>query len=127
MIAVFVKAPLAGSIRSVSGQRIRSGLYGQTGNKGAVSVSFKVEETSISAISVHLESGLQSKKAQERAMQLREILQNATVKTNDLVVVSGDFNFRATFPETLPQTVFYTVLYNVFDVCCMCLCSRFGL
>ncbi|CAK9098520.1 4 [Durusdinium trenchii] len=45
VVAAFVASRLASSIRSVSAQRIRSGLYGQAGNKGAVAVTFQVEET----------------------------------------------------------------------------------
>ncbi|CAK9031271.1 unnamed protein product [Durusdinium trenchii] len=100
VVAAFVASRLASSIRSVSAQRIRSGLYGQAGNKGAVAVTFQVEETSICAASVHLESGQQVKKAQERADQLREILHSlCRDKGADLVVLSGDFNFRANFPD----------------------------
>ncbi|CAJ1389087.1 unnamed protein product [Effrenium voratum] len=108
LAAAFVAAPLASSVRSVTGERVRSGLYGQAGNKGAVVVSFKVQETSICVASVHLESGQQIKKAQERADQLREILQSICPPStdkgppgakHDLVVVSGDFNFRASFPD----------------------------
>ncbi|CAE7029424.1 syj1 [Symbiodinium natans] len=44
-VSVFVAARLAKSVKSVSAERIRSGLYGQAGNKGAVAVSFKIEES----------------------------------------------------------------------------------
>lgn len=108
LVSVFVAERLAPSIRAVSGDRIRSGLYGQAGNKGALVVTFKVEETSICTASVHLESGQQVKKAQERAEQLREILQSLCPEKGarpDLLVVSGDFNFRAQLPENTRATL----------------------
>ncbi|CAE7871325.1 syj1 [Symbiodinium microadriaticum] len=100
-VGVFVAERLAGSVKSVSAERVRSGLYGQAGNKGAVAVSFKIEETSICAISLHLESGQHGKKAQERLEQLREILQGVRHEKAkyDVMVLGGDFNFRAAFPE----------------------------
>lgn len=108
VVSVFVAERWAPSIRAVSGERIRSGLYGQAGNKGAVVVSFKVEETCICTASVHLESGQQAKKAQERAEQLREILQSLCPEKGarpDLLVISGDFNFRAQLPENSRATL----------------------
>eukprot|EP00435_Cladocopium_sp_Y103_P040369 s571_g11.t1 len=90
VVSVFVAQRLAPSIRAVSGDRIRSGLYGQAGNKGAVVVTFKV------------------KKAQERAEQLREILQSLCPEKGtrpDLLVISGDFNFRAQLPENTRATL----------------------
>eukprot|EP00439_Symbiodinium_sp_Y106_P027077 s7445_g3.t1 len=106
-VGVFVAERLAGSVKSVSAERVRSGLYGQAGNKGAVAVSFKIEETSICAMSLHLESGQNGKKAQERLEQLREILQGVRPHEEkakyDVMVLGGDFNFRAAFPEAMGQ------------------------
>eukprot|EP00930_Biecheleria_cincta_P033453 TRINITY_DN23184_c0_g1_i1.p1 TRINITY_DN23184_c0_g1~~TRINITY_DN23184_c0_g1_i1.p1 ORF type:complete len:1129 (-),score=202.43 TRINITY_DN23184_c0_g1_i1:81-3446(-) len=120
-VAVYVAARLRGSVGAVSGDRIRSGLYGQAGNKGAVAVSFKLEESSICLMSLHLESGASSKKAAERLEQLREVLQScsqsasqgskqSTLIKYDLLVLGGDFNFRTTFPDQASPHALRTTL-----------------
>eukprot|EP00913_Durusdinium_trenchii_P031547 g29539.t1 len=98
VVAAFVASRLASSIRSVSAQRIRSGLYGQAGNKGAVAVTFQVEETL--TCSWGIRACAVAVRLHERADQLREILHSlCRDKGADLVVLSGDFNFRANFPD----------------------------
>lgn len=106
-VGVFVAERLRGSVKNVAAERVRAGLYGQAGNKGAVAVRFEVCETSICALSAHLESG--DGKTSERASQLREILQSRlgggpnrvalAVSEHDLVALGGDFNFRLALPQ----------------------------
>eukprot|EP00931_Biecheleriopsis_adriatica_P057882 TRINITY_DN34374_c0_g1_i2.p1 TRINITY_DN34374_c0_g1~~TRINITY_DN34374_c0_g1_i2.p1 ORF type:complete len:937 (+),score=214.59 TRINITY_DN34374_c0_g1_i2:694-3504(+) len=112
-LGVYVAARLKSLVKAVGAERVASGLYGQAGNKGAVAVNFKIEDTSICALSLHLESGHGSKKAAERAAQLREVLERCLLPggkvssteslkvkvSQDIVIVAGDFNFRAVLPE----------------------------
>lgn len=107
-IGAFVAERMRGSISGVAGDRVKSGMYGQAGNKGAVAVRFVVAKTALCAMSLHLESG--TGKAAERAAQLKEALQGLFVPggpsrvglaamKHDLVVLGGDFNFRLSLPQ----------------------------
>ncbi|CAE8668728.1 unnamed protein product, partial [Polarella glacialis] len=107
-VAVFVAHRLRDAVGGVAADRVRHGLYGQAGNKGAVAVRLEVEKTSICALSLHLESGHSADKVVQRAAQLKEALQGCfasgkskvpTLGKHDLVIAAGDFNFRASFPE----------------------------
>eukprot|EP00928_Gymnodinium_smaydae_P098114 TRINITY_DN9049_c0_g4_i1.p1 TRINITY_DN9049_c0_g4~~TRINITY_DN9049_c0_g4_i1.p1 ORF type:complete len:794 (+),score=119.69 TRINITY_DN9049_c0_g4_i1:370-2751(+) len=104
-LGVFVAQRLASHVGGVACDRMRSGLYGQAGNKGAVAVRLQIASTSLCALSLHLESGCA--KEAERAGQLEEAL-TTSFKTrkdvqdlaqHDLVVLAGDFNFRLALPE----------------------------
>merc|ERR1719282_375954 len=87
--------------------RVRAGLYGQVGNKGAVAIRLELAETSVCVMSLHLESG--PGKAMDRAAQLQEVLRSCfssvSKKTDTqlyhhkLLVLAGDFNFRLALPE----------------------------
>mmetsp|Transcript_23550 Transcript_23550/g.52139 ORF Transcript_23550/g.52139 Transcript_23550/m.52139 type:complete len:1106 (-) Transcript_23550:95-3412(-) len=102
LVSVYLAKRLQRSVAAVGSERIRSGLMGQMGNKGAVAVRLQLEETTICAVSCHLESG--QGKAEERAGQLQEVLHSRVgkgpvVSKHDFVVLGGDFNFRLAMPE----------------------------
>ena len=106
-VGAFVADRLAASVGGVRADRVKAGLMGQAGNKGAVAVRFEVAKTTVCALSLHLESG--EAKAAERAAQLREVVQNCftggtargtmAVDKHDLVALGGDFNFRMALPD----------------------------
>jgi len=106
-VGVFIAERLRDVVTGVARERVRSGLYGQAGNKGAVAVRLVVAETSVCAFSAHLESG--NSKAAERAAQFSEIVQHSfsgplfktpkPLKEHDCIVAAGDFNFRLVIPE----------------------------
>ena len=100
-IAVFVKQSLAEFIDSVKTNRFKAGFGGTTGNKGAVSVSFRLKKSiDFQCLNVHLDSG--EFRNEERMRQLEDILSSQSLldetntrnKNPTAVFVCGDFNFR---------------------------------
>jgi len=96
----FVRAPFVPLVRDVRVTRVKSGVYGSAGNKGAVALRFQVLATSLCFLCVHLESG--ADKADVRMSQLRDALRCFDgvsppipgVADHDVLVVAGDLNTR---------------------------------
>jgi len=74
-IALFVKAKLLGRIRDLKTTKIKTGLGGSAGNKGAVVVRFKLDDTNIMLMNCHLMSG--KKKGSKRTDEVNFIFDNA--------------------------------------------------
>ena len=81
--------------------RIKQGLGGKAGNKGAVLVRFDLDNTSVVVANAHLESG--DKKLAERILQFNEIVNEGvigsrqkkyTFKSHTVRMFMGDLNFR---------------------------------
>ncbi len=56
-IALFVRKRLISRIKDVKTCKIKTGLEGFAGNKGAVALRFMLDDTSIVAVNCHLASG----------------------------------------------------------------------
>lgn len=98
-ISVFVREHLGHQIDRIKTNRFKAGFGGTTGNKGSVSVSFRVEKSvEIECFNLHLDSG--EFRNDERMNQLTDILDNSDLlnfsssQTNKAVFLCGDFNFR---------------------------------
>lgn len=100
-MTVFVKRQFSDCIDHVKTLRVKAGFGGATGNKGAISVSFRIrKEIEIQCVNVHLDSG--EFRAEERMNQLSFILDGSAIpprKTSPdektrCVFIAGDFNFR---------------------------------
>lgn len=74
-IGLFVKAKLLSRIRDLKATKIKTGLGGSTGNKGAVVIRFKLDDTNIMFMNCHLMSG--KKKGSKRTDELNFIFENA--------------------------------------------------
>ena len=74
-IGLFVKAKLLSRIRELKTTKIKTGLGGSAGNKGAVVVRFKLDDTNILFMNCHLMSG--KKKGSRRTDELNFIFENA--------------------------------------------------
>lgn len=59
LIGLFVKVKLLSRIRGLKTTKIKTGLGGSAGNKGAVAVRFKLDDTSMMFMNCHLMSGKQ--------------------------------------------------------------------
>ena len=101
LMFVFVKQSIAEHVTEIYGSRVKTGLGGNAGNKGAVVVRFKLYETPIVFVNAHLESG--KKKKETRVEQMSEILrtpipgdkqQKYMFATHKLKFFFGDLNFR---------------------------------
>lgn len=107
-ISVFAKSKLGTSIDSVKSRRFKAGFGGAAGNKGSVSVSFRLFHcVEIEVVNLHLDSGVD--RNDERMQQLAFVLENASTHKRSLltaptshhhrnrskaVFLCGDFNFR---------------------------------
>lgn len=74
-IGLFVKAKLLSRIRDLKSTKIKTGLGGSAGNKGAVILRFKLDDTPIMLINCHLMSG--KNKGSKRTDELNFIFDTA--------------------------------------------------
>ncbi len=74
-IGLFVKQKLLSHIKDLKTTKIKTGLGGSAGNKGAVIVRFKLDDTSILLMNCHLMSG--KNKGSKRTDELNFIFDNA--------------------------------------------------
>lgn len=68
LIVAFCKVSIKSRIKNISSSKVRTGLGGNTGNKGAVVLWFELDNTSIVLANAHLESG--QSKVYERIEQI---------------------------------------------------------
>lgn len=57
LIVAFCKNSIKSWIKNISSSKVRTGLGGNAGNKGAVVLRFELDDTSIVLANGHLESG----------------------------------------------------------------------
>ena len=96
-IGLFVKQKLLGRIKELQTALIKTGLKGSAGNKGAVIVRFKLDDTSILLMNCHLMSG--KNKGSKRTEELNFIFENA-FKTESKIRVNISLiilNLEATY------------------------------
>jgi hypothetical protein len=74
-IGVFVKAKMLSRIRDLKTTKIKTGAGGSAGNKGAVIVRFKLDDTNVMLMNCHLMSG--KKKGAKRTEELNFIFESA--------------------------------------------------
>ncbi len=74
-IGLFVRQKLLSRITDLKTTKIKTGLGGSSGNKGAVIVRFNLDETSIMLMNCHLASG--KNKGKQRTDELNFIFDNA--------------------------------------------------
>lgn len=74
-IGFFVKQKLLSRIKELKTTKIKTGLGGSAGNKGAVIVRFKLDDTNIMLMNCHLMSG--KNKGNKRTDELNFIFDNA--------------------------------------------------
>lgn len=101
-IGIFVKKRMLGRIRDLKTTKIKTGAGGNAGNKGAVIVRFKVDDTSAMFMNCHLMCG--KKKGSKRTDELNFIFDSAfkyeqvnrkyCVENHKLIFIFGDLNYR---------------------------------
>ena len=97
-IYVFIRPELAGEVRDVATDSVKTGLGGATGNKGGVAVRFVLRNASLCFLCSHFAAG-QSQWA-ERNADYAEITRRICfphgrkVEQHDFVFWCGDFNYR---------------------------------
>ena len=100
---IFVKAEEISKIKNIKTSKIKSGFYGQFGNKGSCFVEFEYENKKYGFNSGHLAAGEKIKNNNERKNCLINILNHQSDKSdkdanefykNDFYFILGDLNFR---------------------------------
>lgn len=74
-IGLFVKQKFLSRITDLKTTKIKTGIYGSSGNKGAVIIRFNLDDTSVLLMNCHLMSG--KNKGNMRTDELNFIIDNA--------------------------------------------------
>lgn len=75
LISLFVKKKHLSRIKDLKTTKIKTGLGGSSGNKGAVLVRFKIDDTKVMLMNCHLMSG--KNKGSKRTDEINFIFDNA--------------------------------------------------
>jgi hypothetical protein len=101
LILGFCKSSIKWKISKIATTRIKQGLGGKAGNKGAVVIRFNIDNTSVIVANAHLESG--KKHVDDRIFQFKEITNDCVIgkrnrkydfRSHDIRILFGDLNFR---------------------------------
>ncbi|XP_010554268.1 PREDICTED: type IV inositol polyphosphate 5-phosphatase 9-like isoform X2 [Tarenaya hassleriana] len=111
LISVWVRNDLRPFISHPSVSCVGCGVMGCLGNKGAVSVRYKLHETSFCFVCGHLASGGRDKDGKKRNSDVADILSRSSfprgpsldlpkkILDHDRVILLGDLNYRISLPE----------------------------
>ncbi|XP_055495943.1 synaptojanin-2-like [Leucoraja erinacea] len=99
---IFVRLHHVPYIREIAVDRVKTGMGGKTGNKGAVAIRLQFHSTRLCFVCAHLTAG--QSQVKERNEDYREITQKLSfpmgrnVFSHDYVFWCGDSNFRIDLP-----------------------------
>lgn len=105
-IGLFAKRTISTKVTEIATSKVKLGLSGKVGSKGAALVRFLFEDTSFCFINCHLDSGSTILDYRKRSQQIGEIFASAFVKdrgtsgyaysvlNHQVKVVLGDLNFK---------------------------------
>ncbi|XP_038719839.1 type IV inositol polyphosphate 5-phosphatase 9 [Tripterygium wilfordii] len=111
LITVWVRSKVRPYVRHPSVSCVGCGIMGCLGNKGSVSVRFRLHETSFCFVCSHLASGGKEGDEKHRNSNVSEILSRThflrspsldlprKILDHDRVVLLGDLNYRVSLPE----------------------------
>ncbi|KAJ1508882.1 inositol polyphosphate 5-phosphatase [Coelomomyces lativittatus] len=97
-IFVFAKSTLLPSLHELESITVKTGLAGMAGNKGAISVRFKIYDTTFCFVTAHLAAGQNNVTDRLRDYEVivneTKFRHGKTLDDHDHVIWLGDFNFR---------------------------------
>ncbi|XP_022890822.1 type IV inositol polyphosphate 5-phosphatase 9 [Olea europaea var. sylvestris] len=112
LISVWIRTELRSFVRNPSVSCVGCGIMGCLGNKGSVSVRFRLHETSFCFVCSHLASGGREGDERYRNSNAAEILSRTSfpkgssldlpqkILDHDRVIFLGDLNYRISLPES---------------------------
>ncbi|KAL2557776.1 DNAse I-like superfamily protein [Forsythia ovata] len=112
LISVWIRTELRSFLRNPSVSCVGCGIMGCLGNKGSVSVRFRLHETSFCFVCSHLASGGREGDERYRNSNATEILSRTSfprgssldlpqkILDHDRVIFLGDLNYRISLPES---------------------------
>ncbi|KAK6252142.1 hypothetical protein QUC31_013862 [Theobroma cacao] len=124
LISVWVRSYLRPYIRHPSVSCIGCGIMGCLGNKGSVSVRFRLHETSFCFVCSHLASGGREGDEKLRNSNVSEIFSRTSfprgpsrdlprkILDHDRVILLGDLNYRISLPESTIRLLVDTREWN---------------
>ncbi|KAK2986654.1 hypothetical protein RJ640_010110, partial [Escallonia rubra] len=124
-ISVWVCSDLRPYVRNPSVSCVGCGIMGCLGNKGSVSVRFRLHETAFCFVCCHLASGGKKGDEKNRNSNAAEILSRTTfprgpsfdlprkILDHDRVVMLGDLNYRISLPESATRLLVDKGEWNV--------------
>ncbi|XP_057774034.1 type IV inositol polyphosphate 5-phosphatase 9 [Salvia miltiorrhiza] len=124
LISVWVRAELRPYVRNPSVSCVGCGIMGCLGNKGSVSVRFRLHETSFCFVCSHLASGGREGHHKYRNSNVQEILSRTifprgsslhlptNILHHDRVIFLGDLNYRISLPESTTRLLVYEQDWN---------------
>ncbi|CAD8146641.1 unnamed protein product [Paramecium pentaurelia] len=104
LILIYSKVSLVQLISKISTDKIKTGLEGHAGNKGACLIRFQIKDSEITICNCHLASG--NNKNKRRIESLEEIHEKAfknqmkSIDLSDYTLLMGDLNFRLKSNQT---------------------------
>eukprot|EP01129_Flabellula_baltica_P005730 TRINITY_DN2092_c0_g2_i7.p1 TRINITY_DN2092_c0_g2~~TRINITY_DN2092_c0_g2_i7.p1 ORF type:complete len:1408 (+),score=290.74 TRINITY_DN2092_c0_g2_i7:24-4247(+) len=103
-IVMFVRKDWAGSLRNVVFAKVKSGVKGLAGNKGAICARFDIKDSSVVCSVCHLAAG--QSKTEQRIKDINDISavkfknpECPRMDDHDYIFWMGDFNFRVSLPR----------------------------
>ncbi|CAA0829104.1 Type I inositol 1-4-5-trisphosphate 5-phosphatase CVP2 [Striga hermonthica] len=119
-LTVWVRGELREHVRNIKISCVGRGLMGYLGNKGSISISMLLHETSLCFVCSHLTSGQKDGDELRRNADVQEILKNTrfprvngandeksplTILEHDRIIWLGDLNYRIALPYRLAKAL----------------------
>lgn len=101
-LILFMDTDILPSISHVERCIIKTGFGGMAGNKGAVAIAFRYEDTSVCLLNCHLAAGDRVDDRLRDALTIKagvKFSQNGNLDNMDVILWGGDLNFRIELPN----------------------------
>ncbi|KAM0983336.1 hypothetical protein ACFX2I_010820 [Malus domestica] len=125
LISVWIRSDLRPFIRNPSVSCVGCGIMGCLGNKGSVSVRFRLHETSFCFVCTHLASGGREGDEKLRNSNISDIFSRTSfprgplldlprrILDHDRVIFLGDLNYRISLPEATTRSLVDIRAWNI--------------
>eukprot|EP00128_Syssomonas_multiformis_P012082 Colp12_sorted_trinity150504_noHs@19516 len=112
LLTIYVKASLQPHISDVQAEMVGTGIMGMMGNKGGVSVRFKIFDSTVCFVNTHLAANMSevARRNQDYQEVCRRMVfqqqtkygpKQTTIFDHDILFWLGDLNYRINLPDTV--------------------------